>query len=353
MYGAPNFLGSGNGVWATRRCTGRPPSSSRTGWWCLVHPSTILHLHCYSHDSMSVPGFQKTLLPILRFVSDGETHRPADTLAYVQAQFDLTEEDLADRLPNGRTRLMDRVLWAITYLRKSGLIKSVSWGVFRITDRGKSLLAEKPLDLSAKDLERYPEYLEFKNGARQEEKSVEPDTPLTQESPEEKLQATFNAIRKGLELELLDTLKSATPSFFEKVVVNLLVAMGYGGSIEDAGRTTKRSGDDGIDGVIKEDRLGLDVIYIQAKRWTSTVVGRPDVQSFAGSLEGQRGKKGVFITTSTFSQEARDYVSRIEKKIILLDGAELSRLCVDFGIGVLDQTTYIVKRMDPDFFADS
>ena len=302
---------------------------------------------------MSVPGFQKTLLPILQFVSDGEHHRPADTLAYVQTQFELTEEDLIDRLPNGRTRLMDRVLWAITYLRKSCLIESVSWGVFKITDRGRALLAEKPKGLSSKDLERYPEYLEFKgNRSKNDVRSQDLDTATTQETPEEELQRTFNAIRKRLEVELLDAFKTASPTFFEKVVVNLLVAMGYGGSIEDAGRTTRRTGDDGIDGVIKEDRLGLDVIHIQAKRWVSNAVGRPEVQTFAGSLEGQRGRKGVFITTSTFSQEAKEYVSRIEKKIILIDGLELAKLCVDFGIGVHDQTSYVVRKIDPDFFAE-
>ena len=129
--------------------------------------------------------------------------------------------------------------------------------------------------------------------------------------------------------------------------------MGYGGSIEDAGSTTKRTGDDWIDGVIKEDRLGLDVIHIQAKRWIANVVGRPEIQNFAGSLEGQRGRKGVFITTSSFSNEAKDYVARIEKKIILIDGAELARLCVDFGVGVMDQTSYIIKKIDPDFFEES
>jgi restriction system protein len=305
---------------------------------------------CYSDEAMAVPGFQKTLLPILRFVSDGLDHRAADTLAYVQTQFELNEEDLADRLPNGRTRLMDRVLWAITYLRKSCLIESVAWGVFKITERGRSLLAEKPSSLTLKDLERYPEYLEFKGKGKPDGGLHDLGAPATQETPEEELQRTFIAIRNRLEVELLDAFKTATPAFFEKTVVSLLVAMGYGGSIEDAGRTTKRTGDDGIDGVIKEDRLGLDVIHIQAKRYTNTVVGRPEIQNFAGSLEGQRGRKGVFITTSTFSTEAREYVSRIEKKIILLDGTDLAKLCVDFGIGVLNQTSYIVKKIDPDYF---
>jgi restriction system protein len=300
---------------------------------------------------MAVPIFHEFLLPILRFVSDGEPHRPADTLEYVVAQFPLTEDDLANRLANGRTRLMDRVLWAITYLRKSRLIESVSWGVFRITDRGRELLQEKPNTLSLRDLERYPEYLEFKGRGKKEEDAVELELS-PEDTPEEQLQSLFKTIRSTLEAELLESFKAATPMFFEKVVLNLLVSMGYGGSFEDAANTTRRSGDDGIDGVIKEDRLGLDLIHIQAKRWRDNVVGRPDIQNFAGSLEGQRGKKGVFITTSTFSHEAREYVSRIEKKIVLIDGAELARLCVDFGIGVVIQNTYSVRKLDTDFFIE-
>lgn len=302
---------------------------------------------------MSVPGFQKILLPILEYVKDGQPHRAADTHSHVQTQFGLTEEDLKDRLPNGRTRFMDRVLWAITYLRKSGLIESVSWGVFRITERGKKLLAERPTTLSIKDLERYPEYLDFKGRSKSEGKPQESDPANAQGTPEEELQQISSAIRKRLEADLLDALKTSSPTFFEKAVVTLLVAMGYGGSIEDAGKTTKRTGDDGIDGVIKEDQLGLDVIHIQAKRWTTNTVGRPEIQNFAGSLEGQRGRKGVFITTSSFSSDAKEYVSRIEKKIILIDGAELARLCVDFGIGVSNHTTYILKKIDQDFFDES
>lgn len=299
---------------------------------------------------MSVPGFQTTLLPILQYAADGRDHRAADTLAYVITQFPLTAADLSDHLPNGRTRILDRVLWAITYLRQSSLLEPVSRGVFRITERGRVLLAEKPKTLGMKDLERYPEFLDFKARSRTGSHGQEAEAAATQQTPEEELERTFLAIRKRLEVDLLDAMKTASPTFFEKVVVNLLVGMGYGGSIEDAGRTTRRVGDDGIDGVIKEDRLGLDVIHIQAKRWTNTVVGRPDVQNFAGSLEGQRGKKGVFITTSTFSGEAKEYVSRIEKKIVLIDGPELARLCVDFGIGVLDQKPYLLKKIDPDFF---
>lgn len=305
---------------------------------------------------MSVPIFHQMLLPILRHISDGENHRPADTLAYVITQFDLSEDDLAERLPNGRTRMMDRVLWAITYLRKSGLLESVSWGVFRITNRGRELLSENPSSLGLRDLERYPEYLDFKGRTSKPHEGVLTDASGPQgedvETPEEQLQRIFASIRGRLEGELLDSFKTSSPLFFEKLVLKLLVKMGYGGSIEDAASTTRRTGDDGIDGIIKEDRLGLDLIHIQAKRWTEKVVGRPDIQSFTGSLEGQRGRKGVFITTSSFSADAREFVSRIEKKIILIDGVELARLCVDFGVGVLVEDTYSIQKLDPDFFIE-
>jgi restriction system protein len=298
---------------------------------------------------MSVPIFHELLLPILNYARDGAAHRAADTLEFVKTQFPLTEEDLAERLPNGRTRLMDRVLWAITYLRKSGLLESVSWGVFMITERGRSLLTEQPRSLALKDLERYPEYLEFKG--RGHKSTVDIDPSLSQETPEESLEKLYASVRDRLEVELLDAFKACNPIFFEKVVLKLLVALGYGGSINDAASTTKRTGDDGIDGVIKEDRLGLDLIHVQAKRWKDAV-GRPEIQNFAGSLEGQRGRKGVFITTSNFTPGAREYVSRIEKKIILIDGAELARLCVEFGVGVVDQNAFVVKKLDTDFFTE-
>ncbi len=248
---------------------------------------------------------------------------------------------------------MDRALWAITYLRKAGLLESVSWGVFRITARGNQLLEEKPATLLARDLERYPEYLEFKGGGssgRAEAKVV--DSRSTASTPDEDFHDLVRTIQEDLQAELLDLFRKSTPSFFEEAVVKLLVAMGYGGSVEDAGHATKRSGDDGIDGVIKEDRLGLDVIHVQAKRWTDRIVGRPDIQSFAGSLEGQRGRKGVFITTSQFSAEAKEYVSRIEKKIVLIDGKELARLCVMFDIGVSRREVIVLKAIDPMFFAE-
>ena len=302
---------------------------------------------------MSLPGFQNTLLPILKYLEDEQPHKAKDTFAYVETQFDLTEEEATTLLKNGRTRLMDRVLWAITYLSKACLIESVSRGVFRITSRGKMLLAKNPKTLSMKDLEQYPEYLEFRGLEKTNGELNESATSTHQSTPQEDLQQIIETIRDQIEVELLDTLKTISPTFFEKVVVGLLEKMGYGGFIKGAGSTTKHSGDDGIDGIIKEDRLGLDLIHIQAKRYTTTVVGRPEIQSFAGSLEGQHGRKGVFITTSSFSSEAHEYVKRIEKKIVLIDGTHLSHLCFDFGIGVTDEPSYVIKKFDPSFFDET
>lgn len=202
---------------------------------------------------MSVPICHEMLLPILQHVSDGQPHRPADTLESVVSVFPLTQEDLSERLPNGRTRMMDRVLWAITYLRKSMLIESVSWGVFSVTARGQELLSTKPKSIGLRDLERYPEYLAFKGKGVTAIKGTENEVVNSQETPDESLQRLFASLRSSLESELLDSFKAASPTFFEKIVLTLLVAMGYGGTIEDAASTTKRSGDDGIDGVIKED----------------------------------------------------------------------------------------------------
>ena len=212
-------------------------------------------------------------------------------------------------ISSGMPRFHNRVIWAITYLRKACLIENISRGVFHITQRGESLLEEKPKTLSRKDLTRYPEFLEFSLQVKAEANTPTQQIAAVSLTPEEQLEQAYSTCRKSLENELLDRIKVASPYFFEKLVVELIVAMGYGGSLQDAGRTTRRSGDDGVDGIVKEDPLGLDVIHIQAKRWTNQTVGRPDVQSFAGSLEGQRGRKGVFITTSGFSPDAREYVS--------------------------------------------
>jgi restriction system protein len=206
-------------------------------------------------------------------------------------------------------------------------------------------------------LRQFPEFNEFydrnqlRSSATRDEQSVSPlSTVEPVDTPEERLESSFAELRLSLASELLDTVKKSSPSFFEDLVVKLLVAMGYGGSVEDAGKSVGRSGDDGIDGIIKEDKLGLDVVYVQAKKWNGTVVGRPVVQAFAGSLEGHRARKGVIITTSGFSQEARDYVQRIEKKIVLIDGKQLAELMIDHDVGVSIARTFTLKKLDHDFF---
>jgi restriction system protein len=228
--------------------------------------------------------------------------------------------------------------------------------VFQITEAGRALLAENPRRIDNALLERYDAFREFRSRRRDpNEAEVEVDTSRTQaeppadQTPEDALASAYQKLRKNLENELLDQVKSSSPAFFERLVIDVLVAMGYGGSRQDAGRAIGRSGDEGIDGMIKEDKLGLDAIYVQAKKWDNTV-GRPEIQKFAGALQGQRANKGVFITTSDFSREAHDYVNAINAKIILIDGRRLAQLMVDHSVGVALIGTYELKRVDSDYF---
>jgi restriction system protein len=235
-------------------------------------------------------------------------------------------------------------------MSKAGLLETVSRGKFRITQRGISLLKTKPQKIDVNLLNQYPEFVEFRTGANTEA-AAGPDLNIVQQTPQELLESSYQTLHRQIAGDLLEKISKASPHFFEKLVVDLLVAMGYGGSRRDAGQAIGKSGDDGIDGIIKEDRLGLDAVYVQAKRWKATV-GRPDVQSFAGSLDGHRARKGVFITTSQFSGDAKEYVTRIEKKIILIDGEQLANLSIEFGIGVEPITTYKVQRIDADYFEE-
>jgi len=233
---------------------------------------------------------------------------------------------------------------------KAGLLESTGRGKFRITNRGLEILRSNPTGINTRFLKQFPEFLEFQNLSRQENKQDEKDEEPSR-TPEEVLEGSYQDLRRDLAQELLNRVKNSSPRFFERLVVDLLVALGYGGSRRDAGQAVGQSGDGGIDGIIKEDKLGLDVVYIQAKRWEATV-GRPIVQAFAGSLEGQKARKGVLITASQFSQEAKDYVNRIEKKIVLIDGEQLAQLMIDHGIGVTEVASYTVKKVDHDYFDD-
>ncbi len=304
--------------------------------------------------AVAIPDFQTIMLPLLRHLEDGQEHGNRATLEALARHFALTDDDLAELLPSGRAPLFsNRIAWAKVHLKGAGLIESPGRGVYRITPQGQDLLRSNPDGVDLRLLRTFPEYQEFRSkrdpdGGSPAERN---DTPKDQETltPEEQLENAHQRLRVDLAGELLQEVRRTSPAFFERVVVELLVAMGYGGSRHDAGRTVGRSGDGGIDGFIKEDRLGLDVIYVQAKRWEATV-GRPEIQKFAGALQGQRAKKGVFITTSDFSRDAEEYARQIDTRIVLIDGSRLATLMIDYGVGVTPVTTYEVKRLDSDYF---
>jgi restriction system protein len=303
---------------------------------------------------MPIPDYQTCMLPLLRFAGDGGEHQLKEAVHSLATEFSLSETEKNEFLPSGQQPVFtNRIGWARTYLKKAGLLASPKRGYFQITSRGKTVLKEKPEQINQKYLERFPEFLEFKNFKRDKEDSEgeEPVELASGQTPHEALESAYERLRVELAAEILANVKACDPTLFENIVVELLVKMGYGGNRKDAGRAIGRSGDEGIDGIIKEDHLGLDNIYIQAKRWAATV-GRPEIQKFAGALQGQRARKGIFITTSDFTREAHDFVSKIDSKIILIDGHTLSRLMIDFGVGVNPVATYQVQKIDLDYFSD-
>jgi restriction system protein len=295
------------------------------------------------------------MLPLLKFCADGQEHTNREAIDALAQEFRLTEEEQKQLLPSGQQCVFEnRVAWARAHMKMAGLVENTRRGIFRITDRGAQLLKKSPPEINLRLLRDFPEYLEARDrnqGNKSEEASTTPDEQ-ERKTPAERLEEAYEILRKNLASELILQLKSASPSFFEKVVVEVLVKMGYGGSRKDAGQAIGRSGDEGIDGIIKEDRLGLDIIYIQAKRWENTVT-RPEIQKFAGALQGKRARKGIFITTSDFSQNAHEYVAAIESKIILIDGQQLSQLMIDFGVGVATDAIYELKRLDSDYFTET
>jgi restriction system protein len=267
----------------------------------------------------------------------------------------VTEDEKKELLPSGAAPVFyNRTAWAKTYLKKAGLVDSPKQGVIVITKRGIDVLKKKPRAIDVKFLKQFSEFIEFQNAKRDDEGSqngLNEDNSI--ETPEEALETAYQKIRKSLAQDILNKVISLSPEFFEKLVVELLVKMGYGGSIQDAGKAVGKSGDEGIDGTIKEDKLGLDIIYIQAKKWQKgSVVGRPELQKFVGALAGQGAKKGIFITTSSFTKDALEYVPRNETKIVLINGEQLSQLMIDYNLGVTSVSTYEVKRIDSDYFGE-
>lgn len=306
---------------------------------------------------MTVPDFQSFMLPLLKFTADREEHERSDAADALALHFNSTEADRKEMLPSGKqTKFNSRVAWAIVFLRKAKFLESTRRGRFKITERGLEILRSNPPKIDTKYLMQYgdAEFREFQKPSHRNGDQTEDHAEIDAEAvrtPREVMESGYQEMRRDLSQELLNHIKSSPPRFFEQLVVDLLVAMGYGGSRIDAGEAVGQSGDGGVDGIIKEDKLGLDAIYLQAKRWENTV-GRPVVQAFAGSLDGYRARKGVLITTSQFSPEAKDYVSRIEKKIVLIDGEELAKLMMDYGIGVATDAVYEIKRLDTDYFEE-
>lgn len=301
---------------------------------------------------MSVPDFQSMLSPLLEAVSDGAEHRNGAAYEVVSRQMKVSPEDLQLMHSGGeQTVFYNRVAWAKTYLKKAGLIESPKRGTIRITEAGLDALHKRPEKINVRFLKSLAGD-EWRKASVPEIEDVGADPAVEVDAtPEEQIEAGFQTLKGVLQSDLLDQVKRCSPQFFERLVVRLLVAMGYGGSLEDAGQVVGKSGDGGIDGIIKEDKLGLDVLCIQAKRWEGTV-GRPVVQAFAGSMEGFRARKGVLITTSSFSKDAEEYVGRIERKIVLVDGERLAELMIAHNIGVTLTRSYEIKRVDSDFFVE-
>ena len=301
---------------------------------------------------MAIPDYQTCMLPLLKHYGDGQEHTNRESIDALADGFGLSDEERRMMLPSGVQGLFDnRVNWARTYMKKAGLIESPKRGVHKITERGIEVLKKKPERIDVAYLRQFKEFEEFRSLRHEKTDAEEQELDLNSKTPEESLEGAYQKLRGDLAADLLQRLKSCSPAFFERLVVEVIVKMGYGGTRKDAGRAIGKSGDGGIDGIIKEDKLGLDAIYIQAKRWENTV-GRPDIQKFIGALAQQRARKGLFITTSTFSAEAEDCVSRIDAKVVLIDGESLAQMMIDHNVGVSTTGVYEVKKIDSDYFAE-
>jgi restriction system protein len=301
---------------------------------------------------MPIPDFQSLMLPVLKVVADRKEHPVAEIRKHIATEIKLSDEELSQRLASDTTTVfLNRIGWAVQYLKEAAAIRAVRRGVYEITDRGLSLLQEHPSEITVKTLRQYSEFAEFEDKGTEFEPTLSSVAPLNESkaTPEESLENSYQVLRDALAHDVLDAIKNGTPAAFEQVVVKLLVAMGYGGSVEDAGKVVGKSGDGGIDGIIKEDKLGLDAIYVQAKRWKD-VVGSPEIMKFSGSLTKKHANRGVFITTSTFTKDALEFVEAMPQKIVLIDGKYLASLMIEHNVGVSPTKTYTLKRLDQDYF---
>jgi len=302
---------------------------------------------------MTIPDFQTIMLPFLQFSSDGKMHNFLEVVDALAKKFKLTPEEIDTLIPSGQQRFANRVGWAKTYLKKAGLIDYPQRGNFQITQRGFDVLKENPEAIDMKFLKRFPEYQEFRKTNQVDEGKEEVVDLSDKLPPEESIEAAYQEIRAGLADDLLDYVLKCSPAFFEKLVVELLVSMGYGGSQENAARAVGKSGDDGIDGIIDEDKWGLDSIYIQAKRYQRDArIGAHFVRDFIGALQGCKATKGVFLTTAGFTKDATDFISKVQSRVVLIDGQKLANLMIDYGIGVSTRMNYEIKKLDTDYFGE-
>lgn len=304
---------------------------------------------------MAIPDYETLMLPLLRLAAESkgqEVPLPA-AVGKLTDQFKLTDEERQELLPSGGTfKFSSRVSWARTYLQKAGLLESTRRGHFRITDRGWSVLKTNPDHIDGELLSQFDEFREFHGKKRDRRTEKTTDSSLTAETPIESLGTQYERLREALASELLERVKKCSPQFFERLVIVLLVRMGYGGSLKDAGQAIGKTRDGGIDGVIREDKLGLANIYVQAKRWTDKPVGSPDIDQFAGALSKRKATKGIFITTSTFTRDALESIKEYSSRIVLMDGTQLTGYMIDHGVGVSVMSTYEIKKIDSDFFEE-
>jgi restriction system protein len=307
---------------------------------------------------MAIPDFQSIMLPLLKHLADGKEHSSQDIYEAMEKTFSLSREEREELLPSGKQRVfVNRIGWAKSYLKLSELIASTQRGFYKITNNGLHVLEDKDLShIDVKFLFSVSDLFAKRYG-KQRIQAAQRDTNLVNgisahsRTPEENIEVGLSAIDNALTQELLIKIRSASPRFFEKVVLELLLKMGYGGSRQDAGTLTGKGSDEGIDGIINEDRLGLDSIHIQAKRWNNTVT-RPEIQKFAGALQGKRARKGIYITTSSFTKEAYAFIDAIDSTIVLIDGERLAKLMIEYGVGVSTVQTFSIYRIDSDFFIE-
>ena len=303
---------------------------------------------------MPIPDYQKIMLPLLQLTQTGERISIRQAVGKIAQEFGLSEMEVNQRLPSGNQRVFDnRVCWARTYLKKAGLLSSPQRGIIEITPEGKKVLLSSPSEITVTCLKKFPTFREFYSPQDPPlpDVTARENNNTSSSTPEEAVESSYLSLKNQLIEDIREKIAACSPAFFERMVVDILIGMGYGGSRKDAGQAIGQVGDEGIDGIINEDRLGLDVIYIQAKRWKGKI-GRPEVQKFSGALQGKRAKKGVFITTSDFTTEAREFVTNIEAKIILLSGAQVAELLWENNIGITTSISYEVKKMDFDYFTE-